>query len=44
MGSPDAYGERELSLAALEKMEAMDPKHPDALRLRSALFPRPKKK
>jgi TPR repeat protein len=36
-------GERETALAALEKIEALDPKHPESKRLRDALYP-PKRK
>jgi hypothetical protein len=38
------HGERETALAALEKVEGMDAKHPDSTRLRAALFPVPSKK
>ena len=37
-------GERETALAALEKMETMELKHPDSIRLREALYPATKKK
>lgn len=37
-------GERETALAALEKMEKMDAKHVDSIRLRDVLYPTAKKK
>lgn len=37
-------GERETALAALEKMESLDAKHQDCVKLRAALYPAVKKK
>ena len=39
-----ADGERESALAALEKMEILDAKHRDSMKLRAVLFPPSKKK
>lgn len=37
-------GNRERALAALERIEEIESKHPDALKLRTALFPQSKRK